>query len=279
MTNTVQSALTSGIRTLADAGIDNPARDARALMAHALNVSRDRITLVLHDNIDAAARRRFDQAVTERATHRPVSKIVGLRAFFGRDFRVTDDVLDPRPETEELIAQALEQEFSTVLDMGTGSGAIAVTLLAERASARAVATDISRAALDVARENAQDQRVEGRITWAHSDWWDGVSGTFDLIVSNPPYIAAQEMAALSPEVQNHDPRIALTDDADGLSCYRVIVAGAWPHLTVGGRLLVEIGPTQGPDVQQMFEAAGFAEIGIRQDLDGRDRVVFGQKRG
>ncbi len=277
MTDTVQAALVSGTQQLRAAGIDGAARDARHLMAHALGVGRDRITLVLHDDLPAQSKTVFDQLIVARADHTPVSKLTGLRAFYGRDFLVTNDVLDPRPETEVLIDQALERPFDSLLDLGTGSGAIVVTLLAERPNSLATAVDISGAALDVAAQNAAFHGVGSRLTLSVSDWWANTGGSYDLIVSNPPYIAADEMAALAPEVRNHDPHIALTDGGDGLSCYRQVTAQAIKHLNVGGRLIVEIGPSQGVAVQHLFKQSGFARVGIRVDLDGRDRVVFGEK--
>lgn len=276
MTGTVQAALIAGTRALKLANVDGAARDARMLMAHILGVDAARITLVAPDDLsdrDAAA---FEASIALRANGKPVSKIIGRRLFYGRSFAVTDAVLDPRPETEELIAQALDASFEKVLDMGTGSGAIAVSLLAERPDTSAVATDISTEALSVAKRNAEHLGVANRLKLLHSDWWSEVTGQFDLIVSNPPYLALEEMAALTPEVRDHDPHIALTDGADGLECYRAILSQATAHIRPSGRLIVEIGPTQGLAIMQMFQDAGFAEVGIRADLDGRDRVVFGQ---
>ena len=277
MTPTVVQVLRDGAAQLAEAGID--AGDARHLLAFAMGVSRDRLVLMGSDPVPDAAVARFRAAVSQRMAHVPVSKITGQRQFWGRVFHVTGDVLDPRPETETLIAAALDGPApARVLDLGTGSGCIAVTLLAEWPHAQGVATDLSDAALAVAQGNAQDLGVTDRLTLVRADWFDGVQGSFDLIVSNPPYISDAEMADLSPEVRDHDPHMALTPGGDGLAPYRIIAAQAATYLTAGGRVLVEIGWKQGPDVAALFQANGWQHVQVLPDLDGRDRVVSA-KRG
>ncbi|WP_414897429.1 peptide chain release factor N(5)-glutamine methyltransferase [Rhodovulum sp. YEN HP10] len=263
--------LTAAIARLRAAAIPDPQRDARRLLAHALEIAPGRLTLVLPEPVPAAARARFEAALLRREAHEPVSHIVGLRAFWGRDFRVTRDVLDPRPETEILIEAALSAPFSNMLDLGTGSGCILLTLLSERPGAFGLGTDISAAALAVARGNAGRLGVAG-ARFLLSDWYQVVEGRFDLIVSNPPYIAEAEMSGLAPELA-HEPRGALTDGGDGLSAYRAIAAGARARLAPGGRLLVEIGPTQAQAVSGIFAAAGLEILAVRPDLDGRHRVV------
>ena len=218
----------------------------------------------------------FDGLVARRAAHEPLSHLLGYRDFYKHRFFVTADVLDPRPDSETLIEAALTVPFQTVLDLGTGSGCILLSLLAERRDSAGVGADMSAAALAVAQRNAVALNVE-KVRFVTSDWFTDIEGQFDLIVSNPPYIAADEMTDLQPEVRDHEPRMALTDEADGLTCYRTIIAAAPDYLTEGGHLLVEIGPTQGPAVSAMFAAQGFAEIRVIADLDGRNRVVFGQK--
>ncbi len=198
-------------------------------------------------------------------------------AVYDHEFKVTADTLDPRPETETLVAEALNAPFQKVLDLGTGTGAIVISLLAARPAAKGVATDLSETALAVARENAEAIGVADRLELAQSDWFSDVIGTYDLIVSNPPYIALDEMAGLAPEL-SHEPRMALTDEGDGLACYRVIAATARPHLTTGGRLLVEIGHMQGAAVASLFAQAGLEDVEILNDLDGRNRVVCGKNR-
>lgn len=268
-------ALPAAIAALRAAGVPDAARDARALLAHALDIPVARLTLHLSDPMPRAAADRFAIALARRVAREPLSHITGLRQFWGRAFRVTRDVLDPRPETEVLVAAALERPFDTVLDLGTGSGAILVSLLAERPTARGTGTDLSAAALAVARDNAARLGVADRAEFHPGAWFDALPAParFDLIVSNPPYIAADEMAALLAEVRNHEPGMALTDGGDGLSAYRAIAAGLRAHLAPGGRALFEIGPTQGAAVAALWLAAGLRVAGILPDLDGRDRVV------
>ncbi|WP_226780837.1 peptide chain release factor N(5)-glutamine methyltransferase [Oceaniglobus trochenteri] len=268
----VADLLRRAVEVLRDGGIDNAAGDARHLVAAALGLRRDRLTLHMGDPTGGAAAA-LEPMLARRVAGMPVSRILERRAFYGRDFIVGPDVLDPRPETEIIVEQSLVGRFSSVLDLGTGSGCILVSLLAERPAARGTGVDISEGALAVARRNAAQVGVEARATFLRSDWWEGVNGQYDLIVSNPPYIAESEMPDLAREVRDHDPHIALSDGADGLNAYRAIAAGLHRHLAPGGRVLVEIGPTQGAAVQALFAAAGLTGIRCLPDLDGRDRVI------
>ncbi|MDB6453134.1 peptide chain release factor N(5)-glutamine methyltransferase [Falsirhodobacter sp. 20TX0035] len=269
----VADALRAGTARLTAAGVPDAARDARWLLAHMMGFAPDRLVLHLQDEVGARAAARFETALTAREARQPVAQIVGERLFWGRRFRVTREVLDPRPETESLIALALTERFGSVLDMGTGSGAIALTLMAETGAAT-TATDLSPGALAVAGENAA--RLGLHPTFLLSDWFQRVEGRFDLIVSNPPYIAEAEMTALAPEVRDWEPRMALTPGGDGLDAYRAIAAGAGAHLAPGGRLLVEIGAEQGAPVAALFRATGLDDVRIHPDMDGRDRVVAGR---
>ncbi|MCP3970319.1 MAG: peptide chain release factor N(5)-glutamine methyltransferase [Rhodobacteraceae bacterium] len=262
------------VAQLREAGIETPQLDARVLLAACSGIKRGRLTLCLVDALPEEVEFFYPQMIAERCQRRPVSHILKGREFYGRWFEVTPDVLDPRPETECLVAAALSQPFAEVLDLGTGSGAIVVTLLAERVQATGVGTDISRAALKVARRNAAAHGAEGRLWLTGADWYGGIGGRFDLIVSNPPYIAAHEMAGLAPEL-SHEPRLALTDEGDGLGAYRRIASGVVDYLMPGGRVLLEIGPMQGAAVYGLLAAAGLVMIAVHPDLDGRDRVVAG----
>ncbi|WP_417807031.1 peptide chain release factor N(5)-glutamine methyltransferase [Thioclava sp.] len=272
-----QEALVVATRQLTQAGIAGAAGDARRLLAHALGIAPDRLTLALQDLMPEGAQTRLDAAIAARAAHQPVAQITGKRLFWGAEFRVTRDTLDPRPETEILVQAALEQPFVSLLDLGTGTGCILISLLKSMPFARATGTDISAAALEVARENADVLGVSKRAGFVTSDWFASVNGRFDLIVSNPPYIAAAEMAALSPDVRNWEPPGALSPGGDGLDAYRAISRGADARLMAGGRILLEIGPTQGAAVHDLLAAQGFAKIAILRDLDGRDRVVSARK--
>ena len=270
---TPRDLLPAAIARLRAAGVADPARDARLLLAHALALPADRLTLHLDATVAEAAVTRLEAALAARASRQPVSQIVGHRQFWGREFVVTPDVLDPRPETEILIAAALERPFARVLDLGAGSGAILLTLLAERLQAQGLGVDLSDAALAVARANAEALGVAGRCELRRSDWFERVDGRFDLIVANPPYLGATEMGELAPETRDWEPAEALLGGADGLDAYRAIAAGAGGHLSPGGRLWLEIGPTQREAVTALLAAAGFTVIGCRTDFDGRDRVV------
>lgn len=269
----VSDLIAEGTDTLSRAGVDAAGREARRILSHGLGLDpaglAGRETQEVPEAVAAACRDGF----ARRATRAPLSHVLGYRDFWKHRFKVTPDVLDPRPETERLVEIALEAPFRRVLDLGTGSGAIIVSLLAERTEATGVGTDISEAAVLVAGENAAAAGVADRLILPLSDWWEDVGGTYDLIVSNPPYIAAHEMGGLAPEVRDHEPRRALTDEGDGLGAYRAIAAGAPAHLAPGGRLLLEIGHEQGAQVRGIIEAAGLECAAIHADLDGRDRVV------
>jgi release factor glutamine methyltransferase len=272
-------ALVPAVALLEAAGVEGAGRDARVLLAHALGIAPDRLTLHLPDEMTKPQAASFEEAILARASRQPVAQIIGRRLFWGHSFRVTRDTLDPRPETETLVAAALEQPFQKVLDLGTGTGCVLLSCLKGMPGASGVGVDISISALEVAMENSSSLGVTGRARFLQSDWFAAVSGVFDLIVSNPPYIAAAEMAHLAPDVRDWEPHLALTPGGDGLEAYRVIVRGAGPRLMPGGRLMVEIGPTQGQSVAALFAQAGLEGVRILPDLDGRDRVVAAAKPG
>ena len=272
-----QVALAAAVTRLEAAGIDGAGRDARVLLAHSLGVGADRLTLHLRDEMTAAQDAAFEAALAARIARQPVAQITGRRLFWGHAFRVTPDTLDPRPETETLVAEALTRPFLKVLDLGTGTGCILLSCLKDMPMARGVGVDASPAALAVAERNARDLGVADRARFVVSDWFSAVSGTFDLIVSNPPYIAAAEMAGLAPEVRDWEPHLALTPGGDGLDAYRAIARGAGARLLPGGRILLEIGPTQGAAVAGLLQAAGLQAVRVLPDMDGRDRVVAAVK--
>jgi len=273
----VQDALRRAVPLLREAGIEDAARDARVLLAHALGIGHDRLTLALQDDLTDAQAALYDQALAARMARQPVAQIVGRRLFWGLSFRVTRDTLDPRPETETLVAEALKEPFLKLLDLGTGTGCILLSCLKSMPMARGLGVDVSEAALAVAEGNARDLDLDARARFRKSDWFAEVSGAFDLILSNPPYIAADEMPGLAAEVRDWEPHQALTPGGDGLDAYRAITRGAGGRLMPGGRLLVEIGPTQGAAVAALFRDAGLETVQVLPDLDGRDRVVLGRK--
>lgn len=273
------AALAQAARDLAAAGVPGAMRDARLLLAHVLGLPPDRLILHVNDAPQPDDLERFSALVSARAARRPLSHLTGRRLFWGREFIVTPDVLDPRPETETLVAHALTAPFSRVLDLGTGSGCILLSVLAETPRATGLGIDLSPAALGVAQGNARRLDLADRALFLQSDWWGAVTGRFDLILSNPPYIAQAEMADLSPEVRDHEPHMALTPGGDGLGAYGAIAAGALAHLAPGGRLMVEIGPTQAAAVAAIFARAGLTGLRILPDMDGRDRVVSAMAPG
>ncbi len=273
---TAAAAMAVATARLRAAGVPDPARDARLLLAHAASVDAARITLMAPEEIAPDIGERYEKLIALRAVRVPVSQLIGAREFYGRSFRISRDVLDPRPETESLIEAALAEPYCRVLDLGVGSGCILVTLLAERSDAQGVGVDLSEAACLQASANAVQQGVAARAQIVQSDWFENVDGRFDLIVSNPPYLAQAEMADVAPELALYEPAMALTDGADGLTAYRVIAAQAQGYLTAAGRVLVELGWRQGADVAEIFTQAGWGSVVILPDLDGRDRVICAQ---
>ncbi len=274
---TAQTALRRAVETLRAAGVEDAPRDARLLLARAMGVAVDRLSLHLHDPLSEAAAAALWPLVAARAARQPMAQILGERLFWGHRFEVTQDTLDPRPDTETLVETALSRPFFNILDLGTGTGCILISCLLAMPGARGLGTDRSAAALQVARRNADRLGVGARVRLAQGDWWQAVSGRFDLIVSNPPYIAADEMAGLAPEVRDWEPHFALTPGGDGLQAYRILARGAGARLTAGGRLLFEIGPTQGSAVVALLQAAGLVNIRVIADIDGRPRVVAAEK--
>lgn len=283
MTPSLDSAQVAAARLLRESGVGTAALDARALLKTATGLSFEALIANGREPLGLDAERLFQSYVARRIAGEPVSRIRGAREFYGRDFQIDAHTLDPRPDTETLIAAVLDrvdQEKTAgrpirILDLGTGSGCILITLLAELPQATGVGVDISRGALDMARENADAVGVADRARFVVSDWFDALTDQFDVIVSNPPYIASAEIGGLAREVAQHDPRTALDGGPDGLDAYRRIAAGAAGFLAPGGQAMVEIGWTQAEAVSGLFRAAGF-EVGgdgIVRDLAGHPRCV------
>ncbi len=273
MSESIRATLERATMMLSAAGVEGAARDAQVLLAHVLGVDSADLFSRLNEPLKQSALFAMDRVVAVRSLHQPVSHITGKRAFWNHDFLVDSNVLDPRADTETLVAAALERPFDTVLDLGTGSGAIVISLLAERPSAMGVATDISPKALDTARRNAGRIGVADRLRFVEADWFAGLTGQYDLIVSNPPYIATAEMAALAPEVRDWEPHLALTPGGDGLAAYRILAAGLRAYLSPIGRALFEIGYRQARDVSEIFINEGFTQPQVLQDMAGHDRVI------
>ncbi len=277
MSETLRELVRQAGKQLAAAGSDTAALDARLLLQAASGLRHEEIAAEPDTTLPAGRKAQFWALVERRRKSEPVSRILGSREFYGRNFRVTPEVLDPRADTETLAGAALGlaqgREALRILDLGTGSGAIAVTLLAELPGASAVATDLSAKALQVAAGNARALGVAARISFVQANWFDGVAGRFDLIVSNPPYIPLGDIAGLAPDVRAFDPQRALDGGPDGLEAYRRIASGAENHLAAGGRILLEIGAGQESMVNALFAEQGFVLEGRHSDLGGHVRCL------
>ena len=273
MSQSFQTALTHAGQRLSGAGIEEFRREARILLAFVVGLDPLQVSMRLEETLNVEQSAKLEAALRSRVARVPMSHILGYRDFYEHRFIVTPDVLDPRPETEELVTRALSAPFQNVLDLGTGSGCIILSLLAENSSARGLAVDQSAQALEVARRNAENLRLTDRLRFCRSDWCQELPAEqFDLIVSNPPYIHPAALKGLSPEV-HHEPISALTDNIDGLSHYATIAHQAHGFLAPQGRLLFEIGYDQGAAVAQLLRREGYRDIAILEDLDHRPRVV------
>ena len=263
------------------AGIDDADVDARVLAGHALHLDRARLVSQSDRVLEAREVNAISGLAARRLKREPVSRILGRKEFWSLALAITSDVLVPRPETETVVEGALDfvvrnglrMEKLRILDIGTGSGALLVALLNELPNATGIGTDISRAALEAAQINVAQFGFESRSSLIACDMAAGVQGQFDLVVSNPPYIARGEIASLAPEVRDYDPMMALDGGGDGLTAYRSISADAKRILAQGGRLFVEMGAGQEPAVRELFTNAGLV-VGIaRNDLAGTPRVL------
>lgn len=264
------------------AGVPGPVIDARVLVEAACGVTRADIVGDPHRELSAAQVERLDAYLERRIRREPVSHILGRKGFWNIMLGVTPDVLTPRPETEVIVDHALrlfpEGRPFRILDLGVGSGAILLAILAERPAARGLGIDVSEEALAVARDNAARLGLADRIALLRGDWSGGLAGSeFDLVVSNPPYIASPVIETLDPEVRDYEPRIALDGGPDGLDAYRQLAPEILRMLRPGGRFLVEIGYDQKAAAERLFRVAGAMEVETLQDLSTHDRVVTGMK--
>jgi len=267
------------------AGIDSAELDARVLLAHALGADAGQLLVVSEQPVEVDAERRFDDAVTRRSAREPVAHITGVREFWSRPFFVSRDVLVPRPETETIVEAALrakpEREAALrILDLGVGSGAILTALLVERPNATGVGVDRSMAALALARSNFDSLGVGARALLVRGDWGRSLDGTFDLVVSNPPYITSREIGNLEPEVRVYEPAAALDGGTDGLDCYRAIFGDLGRLLAPDGAAVLELGEGQEPAVADLARRANILVNGSAvRDLGGLPRALLLGSRG
>jgi len=284
----VREALRAGAELLHKAGIDSARLDVEVLLRHVLGVKTAELYLDFDLVLNAAAEREFKKLLLRRAGREPVAYITSHREFWSLDFVVTPEVLIPRPETELLVERALKlatrlpaMSALNILDLGTGSGAIAVSLAKELPQARIFAVDISAAAIEIARLNARRHGVEERMGFFCGDLFEPVAEEregFDLIVANPPYIRSGELAGLAPEIREWEPNTALDGGADGLLYYRRIIAGAGDYLKAGGSILLELGDAMGEAVARLFaDSGGFEPAQVYRDYAGKERVIAAAK--
>lgn len=279
----IRAAFSDGARRLREAKNPTPELDAKLLLRAAGGLSAESLVLRAEEALPDEAAVRFEHYLERRLSGEPVSRILGLREFYGRDFALNAATLDPRPDTEVVVEAALalfadRQPPARILDLGTGSGCLLVTLLAEFGGAKGIGLDLSQEALQLAQDNAERLGVRARADFVQGSWDVPLQGKFDLVVSNPPYIPSADIGGLAPEVREHDPVLALDGGADGLNAYRAIAATLNDRLAPDGVVIFEIGVSQDVAVIALLQEAGLgidAERSIWRDLAGRSRAIAG----
>jgi release factor glutamine methyltransferase len=280
---TLLEAWSGAQKRLKAAGVDSPSIDARLLLEAAAGVTRLEVISDPYRQLTPEQVERFDDYVERRSRREPVARILGRKGFWKLLLRVGPEVLTPRPETERVVDIALEafpeRSGFHMLDLGVGSGAILLSVLAERPAAKGMGVDVSEDALATARDNAASLGLGERAAFLRTDWTQGLPDeAFDLVVSNPPYIPSGDIAGLEPEVSAHEPWLALDGGPDGLDCYRLLAPEILRVLKPGGVFAVEIGWDQAKAVTALFDAAGAEGVRVVRDLADRDRVVTGRKK-
>ena len=280
---TLVKAWTGARERLKAAGIDSPAIDARLMLEAAADVSRTDIVTDPYRVLSSEQIATLDDYLERRAKREPVSQILGRKGFWKIMLGVTKDVLTPRADSEVIVDSILgafdEHRHFNILDLGVGSGAILLAILAERPNAKGLGVDISEEALAVARENAANLGLDRRVALLRGDWTAGLEAeSFDVVIANPPYIPTRDIETLDPEVRDHEPRLALDGGVDGLEAYRSLAPEILRVLKPDGVFAVEIGWDQSEAVEALFNAAGAQDVRTRKDLADRDRVVGGAKK-
>lgn len=283
--STLKQVVSEAAVRLRMAGVEGPRRDAELIAGHVLGLDRAQIMARGDDVVAAADAARVEALAADRAARRPMAQILGQREFWSLPFKVTAATLDPRPDTETLVDAALgviglgRWKPLRLLDLGTGTGCILAALLSECPAATGIGVDASPEAAAVAAENIAALGLDARAEIRLGDWCAGLAGTFDVIVSNPPYIPEAEVARLAPEVRLFEPRMALTPGGDGLGAYRAILKGLHGIAAPGAIVAFEVGQGQADDVAALMSAAGLIAVTQRHDLAGIARVVLGQQGG
>lgn len=273
---TYREAVEFGTKSLADAGVPDAALDAWYLLQMVCKIERSYYYVHGEEDITQDAQKEYEIAVQKRAEHIPLQYIVGEQEFMGLRFKVNSNVLIPRQDTETLVEQVLKivKPGMKVLDLCTGSGCVLISVLKNAPELTGMGSDISKAALLVAKENAKLHEVDAE--WVRSDLFDNITETFDVIMANPPYIPTGEILSLMPEVRDFEPENALDGGADGLDFYRKIAGQVKDYLNPGGYVYMEIGYDQGEAVSELMRNAGFTEVEVIKDLARNDRVVKGK---
>ena len=281
--STIAAALEAAIKKLSAAGVENPKLDSKLLLCHAADIEPVELITSSNRRLPAQNLQSFEALIERRVLREPVSHLIGEREFWSLPFLVTSDVLDPRPASETLIEAALQYVEDTkkgfsVLDLGTGSGCLLITMLKECPLAAGIGVDISEAALKVARRNGTKHSVENRSKFVLSPWGKNLHESFDLILCNPPYIADSESVFLEPEVVVYEPQIALFSGVDALSAFRQLAPDVYRLLNPDGFAVLECGLGQANSLIQIFSSAGLKHLETLPDLDGIERCcVFSRK--
>ena len=286
MSATLGTLMAEGVAALNEAGIENARMDVRILLARAAGVDGGRISAWPEDEVAADKEAAFRDMIARRIGHEPVGRILGERDFWRHTFKLAPETLEPRPDSETLVEWAIDfledNDAPRVVDFGTGTGCLLLSTIGDLPGSSGIGLDISEGAVACARENARALDLDGQVEFRVSDWDSALDDReradgFDLVMSNPPYITRDEMETLSPEVQKFDPRIALTDEGDGLAAYRVLSQVAFDLAKPGGFVIFEIGRGQEKDVGQLLVEAGFVGVEYREDLGGIVRCVAAKK--
>ena len=264
-------------KILAEGGIETNSLDARIILREIFNF--DEKELILNSDLILSESKisKVQKIITRRLNFEPVSKIFGKRDFYNSTFSISDDVLDPRPETENIVEIAnnfiIEKGYESFIDLGTGSGCIILSILKENKNLTAVGVDISIDAINIAKKNSKDMNLEKRSSFLVSNWLSSIYSSYDLIISNPPYIPSDEIITLSKTVKNFDPLISLDGGQDGLKCYKEIAQDINRVINKNGRVILEIGYNQAHDVIKIFESKEFKLLKIYNDINGLNRIL------